>query len=382
MQLETNAAAPASLFTVPRGRLFCMVTRGSADMAKAAGQLIARGYAVVDVCSPERAAELESEVWTDLEALGTGIDRNDPKTWTNDRWPQTSHGLLQNQQVGLWEGTCLARLETEETWWQLLGQERVISSFDAIAVCRPDSQERCYKAELRNQKEKGEGELLSSWLHTDQAKAKTQCLHHIQGAFAITDLGPAEQRTQLVVPKSPLETMQSFRDRFVAAFPPEPVAKGKFNPEREEWVKHSDAERAWLLREGEIVTPELKAGQMLLWDSGVPHASIPGPVAEGQKRKVRISTFVSAVPIAGVSPHDLRERKKMLEQGDTSGHRVTAEGKTKYLQCKFAKVGRSYGKKLPTYSAARVVSGFKRAHEEDDDSVAAKTARFCGGYGF
>jgi hypothetical protein len=381
MQLETNPA-PASRNVHPRGRLFPYMLRGSPKMAAAVARLFARGYAVVDVCSPERAAELESEVWTDLEALGTGIDRNDPSTWNNDRWPQQTHSLLQNQQVGLWEGTCLARLETEETWWQLLGQERAISSFDAISVARPDSQERCYKAELRNQKEKGEGELLSSWLHTDQAKAKTQCLHHIQGAFAITDLGPAEQRTQLVVPKSPLETMQSFRDRFVAAFPPEPAAKVKFDPEREEWVKHSDAERAWLLREGEIVTPELKAGQMLLWDSGVPHASIPGPVAEGQKRKVRISTFVSAVPIAAVSPGDLLERKKMLEQGDTSGHRVTTKGKTKYLQCKFAKTAWSRGKPLPAYSAARVVSGFKRAHEEDDDSVAAKIARLCGGYGF
>ena len=359
----------------PRGRLAKLLHPAH----PATESLLKYGYAVVRVCSRERAAQLFDEVMKDLEALGTGIDPSNPSTWTNARWPQTTHGLLQNQGAGLWRGTCLARLETLKFWQELYGGQEVISSFDAISVCRVDSQERCYKTELANQAKLGEAQLLASWVHTDQAKAKSQCLHHIQGALALTPLGEAEQRTQLVVPKED-ETMQSLRDRLLEAFPPKAPKKGA-TPERSEWDKATDEERKWLIANGRVVAPVLDAGQMILWDSGVPHASIPGP-ANGP-RKPRVSTFVSALPISLIDAEDLALRKEMLERGFTSGHRVTTKGTNKpYLMCKFEQTAWPRGNVLPDFKMDRKVSGFKRAHEAGDtESVEGKMAKMCGGYG-
>ena len=79
-------------------------------------QLLEDGVAIVRACSAERADALRSGFWDDLEALGTGIERNDPETWTNSNWPQTTHGLLQNQHWGLRQSVCEARLECVEAF--------------------------------------------------------------------------------------------------------------------------------------------------------------------------------------------------------------------------------------------------------------------------
>ena len=361
----------------PRGRLWNSVDRS----LKAVRELATQGYTIVTVCDRQTALDHASQVWDDLEALGTGICRDDEDTCNNERWPQTTHGLLQNQSAGLWHGVCGARLATEPAFTRLFGGKRAIFSFDAAAVIRPTSQERTFKREKKNQISKGEKVLLASWCHTDQAKAKQQCMEHIQGAFALTDLGPAEQRTQLVIPPEGT-TIQDFRDAFIAAHPAKKVSKG-FDPEREEWVKHDDDERQWLIEHGRVITPTLEAGQMLLWDSGVPHASIPGPLLQHTfLRNFRMSVFVSALPLEVIDADDLAVRREMLEEADTSGHRVTAPGKRKgkYRKCKFAKTGRTYGKSLPTYKNTRVVTGFKSAIAKGEDSVAAKMARICGGY--
>ena len=365
------------LRTPPRGRLAAFL-----DPKHPATQgLREHGWAIVRVCSEEQAEVLADGIWSDLEELDTGIRRDDSETWTNDRWPQTTHGLLQNQGAGLWLGTCMARLATWPVWKELFGGRDVISSFDAVSVCRPASQERTWKAELAHQVKTGEAELLASWCHTDQAKTKSQCLHHIQGGLALTRLGVSEQRTQLVVPKTG-ETMQSFRDRFLAAFPPGPRIKG-FDPEREEWIKHTAEERKWLIENGRILAPVLEPGEMILWDSGVPHASTPGPLVDAPARRCRMSAFVSALPIELVDTADLDVRKEMLEKGVTSGHRVTAKGSQRpYLECKFAETGRTYGKALPDFKMGRKVGGFKRAYEEGNaESTAYQMAQMCGGYG-
>ena len=363
------------------------------------------GVAIVQVCSEAEAAELRDALWDDLEALGTGILRDDPKTWHGRNWMQTTHGLLQNQNFGLRLAVCMARLKCLPAFKSLFLNALVNSSFDAIGVARPDCQDRAYKKEVRLNQLYGEGdELVSSWLHIDQSNTKPDCLIHIQGAFALTELGEAEQRTQFIIPKPDSEeTVQEFRDRFLRTFDPrkEPKTSGS-DPERDEWIsfalkdKVADtdplvvAKRKWLIENGYVHTPTLKAGEMVLWDSGVPHASIPGPCTQpGQKRGIRMSTFVSMLPSALVSDEERKVRDEMLEKLDTSGHRVTALGKKgKVLKCKFAETGRTYGKELPEFNKQRVVRASKRALEElkddeDDttDSVAHRTQRLCAGIG-
>jgi hypothetical protein len=369
---------------------------------EAVKKLVKSGVAIVRVCTKQEAAELRSALWDDLEALGTGIDRHDLKTWKNANWPQTTHGLLQNQNFGLRLSVCLSRLKCVEALKPLFLNALLNSSFDAVSVARPECQARAYQKEVRlNQLYKEGPNLVSSWLHIDQSNLKPDCFTHIQGAFALTDLGVAEQRTQFIIPNPDSEeTAQEFRDRFLKAFPPDKKTKTSgFDAERAEWIsfalngKIEDtdpiviAKRKWLIENGYVYTPTLEEGEMVLWDSGVAHASMPGPCTEpDQERKIRMSTFVSMLPAELVTDEERRVRDDMLEKMETSGHRVTTFGKSgKVLKCKFNESGRTYGKELPKFDKTRVVCASKRALAESDDksedSVARKIQRLCAGEG-
>jgi len=358
-------------------------------------QLLEDGVAIVRACSAERADALRSGFWDDLEALGTGIERNDPDTWNNSNWPQTTHGLLQNQHWGLRESVCEARLECVEAFKGLFGNQLVNSSFDAVSVARPDSQQRAFTKEVNLNERYGESELLSSWLHFDQSNLVTGVAHHVQSALALEDLGEAEQRTHFVIPPKGT-TIQEFRDRFLDAFPLTEEAKSS-DAERDEWislalkakVEDTDplvlAKRKWLLEHGRVYTPTLKKGELVFWLSAVPHASIPGPCPEGQERKVRISAFVCMKPSVLVDEKHRATRDAMLEDLQTSGHGVTSDGKNgKPRRRKFVETGRTYGKALPKFKKDRVVKASKRALAASgapDWSVARKTQRLCAGAG-
>ena len=112
--------------------------------------------------------------WGPPPCLGTGIDRKDPKTWSNKNWAQTTHGLLQNQNFGLRLSVCMARLKCVEAFKELFLNSLLNSSFDAVGVARPECQDRAYKKEVNLNRLYGESELVSSWLHIDQANGKRE----------------------------------------------------------------------------------------------------------------------------------------------------------------------------------------------------------------
>ena len=358
----------------------------NADL-RACKEIAERGYTVVTVMPPEQADTYTSMVWDDLEALSTGINRNDPSTW-NVGFPQQTHGLVQNQGSGLWLSVCAARSATEAFFQRFYNCTSVLSSWDAFALCKPSYQNYCHsKGPDKHVPE------VAEWLHTDQARGKPDLLHHIQGALALTDLVPGIQRTQLVGPCDG-ETAQQFRDRFLAAFPPpkEEPTKG-FDAEREEWIKHTPEEKQWLVNNGRVVLPVVKKGQMLLWASGIPHASWVDEMPYGMKeRHPRLSVFISMIPSELLGRNEIHFRRKLLDKGVTSGHRVCEKGKKDgtYRQCVFGRTGRSYGKNLPDYKLGMVQADFNRydkltrgdarVDELAPSAVHRATARICGGY--
>ena len=60
------------------------------------------GYVVIaNALDTEAAAHALELTWDWLEGLGTGIDRADPSTWGDDRWPVAVHGgIIPSQGVG------------------------------------------------------------------------------------------------------------------------------------------------------------------------------------------------------------------------------------------------------------------------------------------
>lgn len=73
---------------------------GSSAVAQAALDLKTQGWAVVpDVLSPLECQEYVDGVWTWLESLETGVKRNDPTTWGDDRWPSSFRGIINTLEV-------------------------------------------------------------------------------------------------------------------------------------------------------------------------------------------------------------------------------------------------------------------------------------------
>ena len=60
------------------------------------------GYVVIaNALTTEEADHALALLWDYLEELGTGMDRNDPETWDDDRWPTAVHGgILPSHGIG------------------------------------------------------------------------------------------------------------------------------------------------------------------------------------------------------------------------------------------------------------------------------------------
>lgn len=342
-------------------------------------QLMLKGFCIVKgVLTPKQVLEARDHMWTDSESLGTGIDRNDPSTWNRaDAWPSTAHGLIQNAGWGLFRGVCATRAMTEATWQALFKGEQPVASFDCSAICTPQFQKNIQKS----WRDKAVREV-PAWLHTDQAQYKTELLRHMQGMVALYPAGQAEMSTVLIAPRKG-ESAQSLRDRFLARFPRDPNDKKDVDAERREWLTHDAEQKQWLVDNGRVLKPRVEAGDMLIWASGVPHASAPDELPEGQtERGLRMSLMVSCVPRSLVSEAELDFRKTLLEKGRTSGHRVCepqTRGKDKFSQCIFGLHRRCWdGEDKPVFNMDRRLSDF--ATRRPNDPAHTATARFCGGY--
>ena len=94
------------------------------------------GFAVVaDVLSPEEVSTAISKLWDFMEGMGTGIDRDDITSWTNDHWMENSEpgsGLMSQHGLGhaeaLWYVRGIPKLK--DTWATVLGDDDLIVSFD------------------------------------------------------------------------------------------------------------------------------------------------------------------------------------------------------------------------------------------------------------
>ncbi|MCJ1368722.1 hypothetical protein MMC16_007867, partial [Acarospora aff. strigata] len=73
---------------------------GAGPIAQAAVDLETQGWAVVpDVLTPLECEEYVNGAWEWLESLETGIQRDDPTTWTDDRWPSSFRGIINTLEV-------------------------------------------------------------------------------------------------------------------------------------------------------------------------------------------------------------------------------------------------------------------------------------------
>ena len=69
-------------------------------ITRAARDLDTQGWAVVpDVLTAAECSEYVHGAWSWLTSLQTGINRNDPDTWGDDRWPSSFRGIINTLEI-------------------------------------------------------------------------------------------------------------------------------------------------------------------------------------------------------------------------------------------------------------------------------------------
>lgn len=72
----------------------------NAAIARAASDLESQGWAVVpDVLTSSECKQYVDEAWLWLESLDTGISRNDPTSWGDEKWPTSFRGIINTLEV-------------------------------------------------------------------------------------------------------------------------------------------------------------------------------------------------------------------------------------------------------------------------------------------
>eukprot|EP00891_Asterochloris_glomerata_P009117 jgi/Astpho2/9117/Aster-x0373 len=216
----------------------------------AATSLRERGWAVIEgVLTPEECEQYVDSVWGWLEGLGTGIDRQNPDTWGDDRWPPSFRGIINTLEVA--HQDCVWRVRSHprilQVFEALWGTNELLSSFDSINILRPGEHESCQ----------------DSWLHVDQAPLRRGCTC-IQGLVNMVDVGP--ENGTLLLKDGSHRHHQNF-------FETESILSQREKEKTEDFYQFADAERPFWQRFPNRALSAPK-GSLFLWDSRTAHQNL------------------------------------------------------------------------------------------------------------
>jgi len=232
--------------------------------------------------------------WDWLESLGSGIERSDPASWTDNNWPgEFKSGITvqcgSSQQPSLWylRGHPGVQ-EVFSSIWSVKPSE-LITSMDGMLIWRHKTSYSASPASGLN-------------LHVDQDPFTKTGLHCVQGMIPLLDVTKDIGGLKLL-PKSHSDEMQEqIRN--------EHLARKKTLPGKD-FVKVEDAKY-----DPEAFVVEAKAGDLILWDSRVIHGSRVGPATlQPGAGLARCTGLVSMTPRAWASQEVLLQREAGFQSG-------------------------------------------------------------------
>ena len=282
-------------FAAPR---YDEVTRFAPGDADALAHLDEHGYVVFDALTAEEADAAVGKFWDHVEGLGSGVDRGDASTWTDDRWPPGvgATGILPWFNVGHSDLQWFVRTRPRvaaafRAVWRAAADEPMVASFDGCCAWRPGAA------------------TADGWLHVDQDARRGGGFEMVQGLVALTDVVEGRGGNALVA-----GSHRSVFPRLLEAFGPELAANGGddyFELPRPDHICERDA-----------VCCLLRKGDLLLWDSRLVHASTPSRAADPPPADelARCCSFQCMVPARLCPPEVRAARRAAFEDGVTTSH--------------------------------------------------------------
>ncbi|MDA7727004.1 phytanoyl-CoA dioxygenase family protein [Pseudomonadales bacterium] len=288
--MPENSDLPITYQHVPR---FQPGSRESIDY------LDEHGYVVIaSALTNDEAATAVSKLWDYLEALGTGINRNDPNTWDNERWPTAVHGgILPGHGIGQCDAQWYIRdvPNVRQSFAAVWDTEELLVSFDGVSLWRPWSFNPEWKTGLGG-----------SWLHIDQhplGRPGKQC---VQG---LVNLLPTTPNTggNVVIPGSHMmhdQISELYTERLARI--PAQIDHFRF--------PNNDP----LLADSNPITCHMEAGDLLLWDSRTIHCSSPptntDAVAPDKNALIRAISLICMMPRSKSNEDVILRRKAAVSK--------------------------------------------------------------------
>ena len=293
------AAAPHDVDPVDPGRIepsYTRVPRFAAGSPESVAYLGEHGYVVIaKALDDEQAARALELTWDYLEQLGTGIDRSDPETWTDERWPTTAHGgILPGHGIGHSAAQWFIRSApaVKQAFAAVWDEDDLLVSFDGMALWRPWAINPAWKTNRGG-----------SWLHIDQHPTNRPGFQCVQGLVSLLPTSP-DVGGNVLIPGS---------HRSFAQIPEVyPQRLGRVPVDVDHFRFPADDP---LLGGTPAITCHMEAGDLLLWDSRTIHCSNASDTpAAVRDQLIRAASLVCMMPGRLTSPQVLEERKRAVEQ--------------------------------------------------------------------
>jgi hypothetical protein len=266
--------------------------------AAAVEYLEEHGYVIIaNALTKTEASTAMDKLWSYLEALKTGIDRGDPDTWDDNRWPTAVHGgILPGHGIGHSEAQWYIRnIPAVKTAFAAVWEtEDLLVSFDGVSIWRPWSRKPEWKTGLGG-----------SWLHIDQHPIGRPGKHCVQG---LVNLLPTSEETggNVVIPGS-----HHLHDKIPKLYS-DRLSRIDKSIDHFRFPKNDP-----LLADMKPITCHMEAGDLMLWDSRTIHCSSPPTNAAAkhpnESELVRAVSLICMMPRSKSNPTVISRRKAAVE---------------------------------------------------------------------
>ena len=271
------------------------VPRLAPGSAESMAHLDSQGFVVIaGALSPDETAQALDLTWDYLEALGTGIDRHDPTTWDDDRWPVAVHGgIIPSQGIGHSAAQWFIRAvpDVKRSFAAVWDDDDLLVSFAGMALWRPTAVNPGWRTNRGG-----------SWLHIDQHPIGRPGFHCVQGLVSLLPSSPSTGGN-VIIPGSH-KLFESIPDLYTERL-------SRIDSGIDHFRFPIDDP---LLASSPPIMPHIEAGDLLLWDSRTVHCSSPAIGAEGDPRRglLRAASLVCMMPRSRSNASVIARRRDAL----------------------------------------------------------------------
>jgi len=279
-------------------------------------ELQTEGYTVVkNVLTEQEIKTARSYFWDWLEDLGSGIDRHNLESWSDENWPGNiytgfigNHGISQSKFVWYLRAHPKIKDAFAKIWTShnISLDRGMIASMDSVICWRP-----WWFCDFEDWEPKVEG------LHVDQNPIDKEGFWCVQGMVPLYDVTEISGGLQ-VVPKTHSMKMQESLRPF--SVPPHNMG---------DFILLPEASKDGFIRQvtKDVQLVAAKAGDLILWDSRLIHGGKVGlgkPIVGSEPGKsydlLRLAVPICLMPRKGVSESVLEDRKEAYVKRYTMNH--------------------------------------------------------------